>query len=149
MFSTDSLISTAIIVIILQGITAFCTWRCTIATTFRKRLIDRNDVQTVMKNLMIFTFILCFISGLMNYSNVNEKLDEVINSNPSLILSETYMKYLYNEEEIAQYQSEKEKVINETKTKLYRYLAILEIGLISVYLGVVPLQKKTILKYAV
>lgn len=148
-FSTDSLIPTAIISILLQGITAFCTWRCTIATTFRKRLIDRNDVQTVMKNLMIFTVILCFISGFMNYSNVNEKLDEVINSNASLMLSESYMKYLYDADEIAQYQAEKEKVISETKTKLYTYLAVLEIGLLAVYLGVVPLQKKIILKYAV
>ena len=149
MFSSDSLIPTAIIAIILQGITSFCIWRCSIATTFRKRLIDRNNVQTVMKNLMIFTVILCIISGLMNYSNVNKQLDKTINSNTSLMLSETYMKYLYDDEELAQYQAEKEKVISETKTKLYTYLTVLEIGLLAVYLGVVPLQKKAILKYAV
>ena len=34
--SSDSLILTAIITIILQGITVFCIWRCSIATTFKK-----------------------------------------------------------------------------------------------------------------
>ena len=147
--SSDSLILTAIIAIILQGITVFCVWRCSIATTFRKRLIDTNDVQNVIKNLMIFTVILCLISAIMNFSEVKEKVEKTINSNASVILSESYMKYLYDDEEIAQYQAEKEKVVNETKTKLYTYLAVLEIGLLAVYLGVVPLQKKAILKYAV
>jgi len=35
------------------------------------------------------------------------------------------------------------------KTKLYTYTAVLEAGLLVVYLGIVPLQKKAILKYAV
>lgn len=145
--SSDSLILTAIIAIILQGITVFCVWRCSIATTFRKRLIDSNDVKTVMKNLMIFTLIICAINALMNFSKVNEKFDKSIQSN--LMLSETFMKYKYNANEIAKYQEEKEKFISETKTKLYTYLGVLEIGLLGVYLGVVPLQKKAILKYAV
>ncbi len=145
--SSDSLIPTAIIAIILQGITVFCVWRCSIATTFRKRLINTNDVQNVMKNLMIFTVILCLISAIINFSKVNEKVEKTMNSNA--MLSEYYTKYLYDDEEIAQYQVEKEKVISETKTKLYTYLAVLEVGLLAVYLGIVPLQKKAILKYAV
>lgn len=144
--SSDSLILTAIIAIILQGIIVFFVWRCSIATTFRKRAIDRNDVKTVMKNLMIFTVIICFITALMNFTEVNNKIDKAIQSN--LMLSETFMKYNYNANEIAKYQTEKEKIISETKTKLYTYLGVLEIGLLAVYLGVIPLQKKAILKHA-
>ena len=147
--SEDSLILTAIIAIILQGIIVFCVWRCSIATTFRKRLIEINDVKTVMKNLMIFTVVICFLTALMNFAQVNETVEDTINSDASLRISETYMQYLYDDEEIAQYEAEKEKIISETKTKLYTYLAVLEIGLLAVYLGVVPLQKKAILKYAV
>ena len=146
---SESLVITAIIAIILQGLCAFLTWKCSISTTFRKRAIDRNDVPTVMKNLMIFTVILCFISALINFSEVNQKINETINLNSSLQLSENVMKYMYNDEQMAQYQAEKEKVINETKTKLYTYLAILEIGLTVVYLGVVPLQKNSILYHAI
>lgn len=145
--SEDSLILTAIIAIIFQGITVFCVWRCSIATTFRKRLIETDDVKTVMKNLMIFTVIICFLTALINFSQVNETVENKINS--SLTVSEMYMQYLYDDDEIAQYEAEKEKIISETKLKLYTYLAVLEIGLLAVYLGVVPLQKKAILKYAV
>ena len=147
--SEDSLILTAMIAIILQGITVFCIWRCSIATTFRKRLIETNDVKTVMKNLVIFTIILCVITAMMNFAQVNETVEKTINSDAGVIMSENYMKYLYDDEEFAQYEAEKEKVINEVKGKVYTYLAVLEIGLLIVYLGVVPLQKKAILKYAV
>lgn len=148
-FSNESLIFTAIIAIILQGITTFCIWRCSIGATFKKRSIDRNDVKKVMRNLMIFTAIICIISGLDNYYKVNEQVDKVINSNASIKISEMYMKYLYDDDEIAQYKAEKEKIINEAKTKLYTYLTVLEIGLLAVHLSVIPLQKKAILKYAV
>lgn len=96
---------------------------------------------------MIFTVIICFLTALINFSQVNETVENEINS--SLTVSEMYMQYLYDDDEIAQYEAEKEKIISETKLKLYTYLAVLEIGLLTVYLGVVPLQKKAILKYAV
>jgi hypothetical protein len=63
------------------------------------------------------------------------------------MLLETFVKYNYNAVEIAKYQTEKEKIISKTKTKLYTYLSVLEIGLLAVYLGAVPLQKKAILKH--
>ena len=144
-----SLVLKAIIAILLQGIIVFFIWRCSIATTFRKRLIETNDVKTVIKNLMIFTVIICFITAMINFIRVNQTIEETINSDVNLRIAETYMQYLYDDEEIAQYQAEKEEIINENKTKLYTYLIVLEIGLLAVYLGAVPLQKKAILKYAV
>ena len=145
----DALILIAVIAIILQGITVFCIWRCSIATTFRKRLIGRADVKKVMRNLMIFTVIVCIVNAINNYIEVNKSVDEAIDSNANITMAESYMRYIYDDDEIAQYEAQKEQVINETKTKLYMYLAVLEIGLLVVYLGVIPLQKKAILKYAV
>ena len=148
-FSTESLIFTAIIVIILQGITLFCTWRCCIAATFKKRLIDKKDIKIVMKNLIIFTIILWIITGLINFSSVSEELNEKINSNTYLMLSESYIKHYYDDNEFAKYQAEKEKIINQAKNELYTYVIVLEIGLLPIYLGMVPLQKKIIFKYAI
>ena len=147
--SEDSLLLTAIITIILQGITVFCVWRCSIVTTFRKRLVEANNVNIVMKNLMIFTVIICVINAIINFSKINDTVEETINSDANIIISETYMKYLYDEEEIAKYEAEKEKIVNETKKNLYTYLTILEIGLLVVYIGIVLLQKNAILKYAI
>lgn len=147
--SENSLILTDIISVILQAIIIFCIWRCSIATTFRKRLIETNDVKLVMKNLMIFSVIFCLINAIMNFVQVNNKVEEKINSNVGIIISEAYVKSRYNDKQITQYEIEKEKIINEAKTKLYPYLAVLELGTLVVYLGVVPLQKKAILKYAI
>ena len=66
-----------------------------------------------MKNLIIFTVIICFITALMNFSEVNEKVDKAIQSD--LMLSETFMKYNYNTNEIAKYQAEKKKLFLKLK----------------------------------
>lgn len=145
---TDSTILLAIITIILQGITIFFIWRCSIASTFKTRLIEINAVPKVMKNLLIFTVIICFISVFRNFSKVNDIINETIDS--KFLLSETVLEYMYDDDdEMAKYNEEKEKAINEAKSIVYTYLAVLEIGLLAVYLGVLPLQKKAILKYAV
>ena len=63
--------------------------------------------------------------------------------------SSSFINYIYENEELSQYQEEIEKTFDEAKTKSYTYLAVLEVGLLIVYLGAVPLQKNSILKHAV
>ena len=65
------------------------------------------------------------------------------------MLSESYIKHYYDDNEFAKYQAEKEKIINQAKNELYTYVIVLEIGLLPIYLGMVPLQKKIIFKYAI
>lgn len=146
---SDSLAITAIIAIFLQALSISLVWKFSIATTFRKRAIDKNDVSAVMKNLIIFVIIICIINISTNFAEVNQNINEAINSNVNLNLAENIMKYTYTEEQIAQYQSEKEKTIKEIKSKQYTYLAILETGIVIIYLSIVSLQKKSILKHAV
>lgn len=139
----------AFIAIILQGLAVFCIWRCSISTTFKKRAIDRNDVSTVIRNLLIFTVIVCIISGFFNFYDANKKFDETISSSAELQIHDHFANSLYSKNQKAQYEAEKEKALNEAKAELTTYLIVLEIGLLIVYLGVVPLQKKSILKHAV
>lgn len=147
--SSEALIIKAIIAIILQGIGVYFIWKFNIDSTFKKISISRNDVPAVMKNIMIFTIILCAINAIMNFSEVNQLVDETINSSASVKFSERFMRYTYTPEQMGQYEIEKQKAIKKTKAKLYIYLAVLEIGVSAVYLGAVPLQKDSILKYAV
>lgn len=145
--SSISLVLTAIISIIMQGIIVFLGWRCSIATVFKKRAIDGNDVATVMRNLYIFTVIVCVIAMIINFTEVNKSIDNVIESQSAF--EETFMEYAYSDDEILEYQREKEQNISDAKSKLYTYLVLMEIGSLAVYIGVLPLQKKAILKYAV
>lgn len=146
---SGSPILTAITAVILQGITVYFVWKGSTASAFKKKTIYNNDVPTVMRNLIIFTIIICVISAAYNFIQVNSKIENELNSDPVLKLHESYMSLLYTAEEKAEYDIKKEEAISKAKTQLYIYLAVLEIGLLVVYLGVLPIEKKNILKYTV
>lgn len=148
-FASNSLMPKAIIAIILQGITVFLIWQSSTASTFKKRNIYRDDVPTVMRNLVIFTIIICIGSAIVNFAQVNSTIDKMVETDVGLKLREGYMSYLYSDEQMAEYEVQKKQAITEAKGKLYGYLAVLEVGLLAVYLGVLPLEKNMIMKYSV
>lgn len=143
----ESMFGVALVAIVLQGITAILIWKYCTLSSFKKKTIAYDDVQTVMKNLVIFTIAICIITAIYNIYNVNATIDKALESNYQLRFSESMMSYLYDDDEMAEYQAEKEKAIQELKTEFYTYLIVLEIGVTAVYLGVLPLEKKYILKY--
>lgn len=146
-YSINSLLIKVIITIILQAIITFLTWKNSASSTFKKRTMDYNDIPTVMRNLTIFTIIICLINGIYQYTQVNSTIDQAINSNYQLKFAESRMSYLYDDEEMEAYQQKKEQEIANLKKQCYEYLALIEIGLTAVYLGVLPFVKKQILKY--
>ena len=143
----ESIIIEAILAVILQGIIAIIVWKLSTSSSFKKKTISYNDVPIVMRNLIIFTIVICIITGIYHFLSVDSSMDEFINSNYELKYNERMMSYLYTDEEMDKYNKEKEKIIEETKSKVYTYLVIIEIGLTAVYLGVLPLEKREILKY--
>ena len=143
----ESIVLKAIIAVVAQGIIAIIVWKLSTSSSFKKRTISYNDVPEVMKKLIIFTIVICIITGISNISSVNSSIDEAVNSDFKLKYTESMMSYLYNDEQMAEYNKQKEKAIAEAKSKAYTYLVILEIGLTAVYLAVLPLEKKEILKY--
>lgn len=143
----NSMIIVAIIAIIFQGIITFIMWKLSTSSSFKKKTIAYDDVPKVMKNLIIFTVAICIINGIYNASTVNSSIDEALQSDYKLKYAESMMSYYYNNAQMEEYQLQKEEMIKETKSKLYAYLITLEIGLTAVYLAVLPLEKKEILKY--
>lgn len=145
--SMESFILKAIIAVIVQGIIVVVVWKLSTSASFKKKTISYNDVPEVMKKLIIFTLVICVINSIYNISNINSSIDEAINSDYELKLTESMMSRIYSEEQMEEYNKEKEKAIAETKSKTYTYIVVLEIGLTAVYLAVLPLEKKEILKY--
>ena len=145
----DALFFRVIVGIFLNGIVAFYLWRYTINKTFDCRKINYRDVESVMKNMRIFVIVICIISALANFLDINETFESEINSSLSLSLSEAYINYIYNDEQKAQYQKQKEEAIEEAKSKAYRYAIIMEVGVLAVSLWVVKKQEEEILQYAV
>ena len=146
---SNSLIGTSITAIILQGITVILVWKFSTITVFKKRTIYTHEVSTVMKNLTIFTIIICLITAIYNFSQINSRIDKIIESDISLSINDLYASYLYNAKEKAQYEAQRKEAISKAKGQVYGYLTVLEIGLLAVYFGVLPLEKKNILKYTV
>ncbi len=144
--SMESLVLKAIISIVMQGIITFIIWKFSTKSTFKKRTISYNDVPTVMRNLMIFTVIVCVINGIYNYFQVNSTIDEAVNSN-YIKYTESMMSYLYDDDQMTEYNKQKEDAIAKAKKQARTYLVILEIGLTAIYLAVLPLEKREILKY--
>lgn len=136
----NSVIIEAIISIILQGLMAFILWKLSTTSAFKNNTVSIDDVPTIIRNLVIFTIIICILNGVYNISQVNSSIDEIINNDYQLKISESYMKILYNTEELTEYNIQKEKSIKEAKKQAYTYLIILNIGLTVVYLAVLPLE---------
>lgn len=145
--SIESLVLRAIIAIVMQGIITFIIWKFSVKSTFKKRTMAYADVPTVMRNLIIFTIIICVINGIYNYSQINSRIDKAVNSDIELKYTESMMSYFYDDDEMAEYNKQKEATIEEAKNQARTYLVIIEIGLTVVYLAVLPLVKKEILKY--
>ena len=143
----ESFVLKAIIAVVAQGIIAIIVWKLSTSSSFKKRTISYNDVPTVMKNLIVFTIVICILTGIYNIASANSSMDKAINSDYKLKFSESMMSRIYSDEQMTQYNKEKEKAIAEAKRKANTYLVILEIGLTAVYLAVLPLEKKEILKY--
>ena len=122
-------------------------WKFSTITVFKKRTIYTHEVSTVMKNLTIFTIIICLITAIYNFSQINSRIDKIIESDISLSINDLYASYLYNAKEKAQYEAQRKEAISKAKGQVY--LTVLEIGLLAVYFGVLPLEKKNILKYTV
>lgn len=145
--SMESIVFTAIIAVIAQGIITIIAWKLSTSLSFKKRTISYNDVSTIMKNLIIMTIVICVFNGIYNIASANSSMNETINADDKLEFRENMMSRVYSDEQMAEYNKEKEKAIAEAKSKVNMYLVILEVGLTTVYLAVLPLVKKEILKY--
>lgn len=142
-----SLIIQAILAIILQGITSLIVWKLATSSAFgNNKTIRPSDISKVMKNLIIFTVIICVLNSVFNVLETDSKIDKEINSNIKLKFSESFINSLYNDEQKAEYNKQKEDAISKVKSQLYTYVIIVDIGLTIAYLAVLPFEKKAIEK---
>lgn len=148
-YVTQSLVILAIIAIVLQGLMTIFLWKLSTSSAFSSKTISRNDISTVMRNLVIFTITIYIINGANNFFEINSKIDKEIASNPKLKMNEILISRIYNKEELNEYNKQKEAVISQAKSQVFTYLIILEVGLIVVNLAILPIERKEIAKYVV
>ena len=64
--------------IILNFIIMYIIWKFSVKSTFKKRTLKKEDINKVIRNLIIFMVIISAISMLSNFLSVNKKLDQAI-----------------------------------------------------------------------
>ena len=117
-------------------------WRLCVATALKKITILKENVEVVIKNLIIFTIITSILLIVFNYYETKDNLNESLESTFEISIYEKYVSALYSEEQKAKYEEEKEKAIKEMKTKIYSAFVVLEIGITAINLGVLTSVKK-------
>lgn len=144
----QELISSTVIFIILsiiiQAILVYFLWKICVATAFNKKTIILEDVNKVIKYLLIFAIISSILFIAYNFYETKSNLEETLNSSLELSYYENFVYSAYSDEQIAEYETQKSKAIQESKIKLYTIFTFLEIGLTTVNLGILIFVKKDI-----
>ena len=135
-------------VLILQIIMVFVTFKLANIQAFKKGTIYKSDVGKVVKNISFVVIVLLLSQVLLTFTSVNSVVEETINDDLWLKYREKKMYAFYDDDEIEIYQTQKEKEIQELKNELFQYLAIVETGTIIIYVTAIILEKKSLYKRA-
>ena len=138
--------------IIIVDISIFCVYKCSTVVTFKKRSIYYTDVSAVIKNILVYTIVICTLSILstcMNTINEISNIEKEVNSDIKIKFQEKMIQSIYSDAEITKYQREKQEMIEELKTQIISISIISEIATIAIYFGIIPIEKKWILKHAI
>ena len=124
----------AVISALLQFFVIFFMWKSSLAFALTKKTIAEADSKKLMKSIWIITLIIWFVVGISNYFYIKNSIDYSISSNKNLQTVDIIAEELYDEETIAEYQAQRDAMIDSIYAKMYTYYAILEIGTLVTYM---------------
>lgn len=139
----------AFFVIGLQALMVFVMFKLGNRKAFKKGNIYKEDVSKVMSNISFVIIVLLLLQAFSIFASVDTVIDTTIEEDFSMKYRETILSYLYDEDEMAIYQVEKEKAIKQAKNQMYQYLAIIEAGICVVYISAIFLEKKYLYNKAI
>lgn len=139
----------AFFVIGLQALMVFVMFKLGNRKAFKKGNIYKEDVSKVMSNISFVIIVLLLLQAFSIFASVDTVIDTTIEEDFSMKYRETLLSYLYDEDEMAIYQVEKEKAIKQAKNQMYQYLAIVEAGICVVYISAIFLEKKYLYNKAI
>lgn len=139
----------ALLVIGLQALMVFVMFKLGNKKALKKGTIYKEDVSKVMSNISFVIIVLLLLQAFSIFASVDTAIDTALEKDFGMKYRETLLSYLYDEDEMAIYQVEKEKAIKEAKNQMYKYLAIVETGICAVYISAIFLEKKYLYNKAI
>ena len=134
---------------VLQVLMVFIMFKLGNRKALKKGTIYKNDVPKVMSNISLVIVVLLLLQAFSIFASVDTAINTALEKDFGMKYRETLLSYLYDEDEMAIYQIEKEKAIKEVKNQLYKYLAIVETGICAVYVSAIFLEKKYLYNKAI
>ena len=117
LFQIESSLIQIIVSIVLQALIAFCAWTMSTKFTFKNRHIAPDDVRVVMKNIIIFSIIVCVVNVAYQFVQAEAIFNNSINSNYALKIKEKQMEQVYSSQEMSEYNKQKSEKIAEAKNR--------------------------------
>jgi len=133
-----------LIAVIIIYFVIHCICKISTYDIFKKCKTNPSNYKDIVKHLNIF-FIICIIISIvlflsLLYLNLQYQVK-------SIELAELKYKEVFSAEHINVLKSEMVNTYNESKTNLIISTVILEIGIATSFLSLIPYQRKMILKY--
>jgi len=142
----ESLIISAVIAVILNAVYVFFVWKFSAKSTFKTRRLERDDLSKVIKNLVIFTIIICILSSIYSVVEMNNKINKVVET--SLYTQNRLVGILGTDSMKENYEKQKQELISSTRNEVMKYVVIVIVGSTIVRLLVlIPIKKEIEEKY--
>ncbi len=141
-----SFIYIGIIMIISKIIIELLSWYLARNSAIKEKMLKETDITLLMRKMYGFAIGLCLVSILMNFQDIQTKIDNVTNSN-ELKMYNTYAKAYLSEEEFEIYNNELNKTIDEIKKETYTECFVIYSLLVACTVFAVRVQKKPLLKF--
>ena len=145
----DNRIILAFLVIILHTFLISLTLKIANKRSFKNYVIYKKDVSKVIKTISFIIFFMLLLQVIAVLSSVNSAIDTAVNESVQLSIHEHLIPYIYDDNEMKEYQIEKENAIKRVKTEMYTYLTIVETGICIVYGSAMIIERKVLYKRAI
>ena len=139
----------AFAIIALQILMAMGMFSIANRKAFKRGNIYKNDVNKVIKNIVFIIVVILLLQAFSVFAYVDIAINKTLEKDFALQYKEKLLSYLYGEDEMTIYQIEKEKAIKKVKKQMYEYLAIVEIGIFTVYISAIFIEKKYLYNKAI
>ncbi len=141
----ESLTIALIISFVLQAISAYFLWKVSISVAFKNKTISYSDTSIVIRGIFIYTVVILLFYSISTILETNDKLEEL--SDSTFAFYDSYAESYLSDSEFISYQQQRQDIINEVKSELNGFLAVLIIGNCIIYIVMAFVAKKMVLKH--
>ncbi len=143
----ENMVFRFIIAVVVEIISCIIIWKFATKSSFKYKTISYFDMSKVIKNLAIIVLIVGIINFAYSYISFNYTVKQEIEENSKLNLYENLIYNYATDDQLEEYNREKQEAIDLAITQGNKYIISLHIVLIVVDLCILLVEKKFMFEY--